>query len=307
MTDVRKVVLWMGVAIVSFTAMAVSLRQLSPFLSVFEAMAVRNAFGVLLLMAIAWRIPRLRPELRIRSIRLNLLRNVFQFGGQSAWSLAMVSLPLATAFALEFATPVITVVLAIWFLGEGLNRHRAAAIGVGAAGISLVLAPQLATLGWSMALPLLAALGFALSDIVTKRLTSTQTAFSILFAMSLMQLPMNLAFSDPTFATRISPDALLPLLVLCIAGSAGHYGLTKALSYGEAIIVVPIDFVRLPLAAAIGMVFYAEFPSPLVLAGGAILLGAVFINLHGETRRPRIEGGRPRSGQDREILSESEG
>src|ERR1051326_609466 len=96
------VALWMGGAVLSFTAMALSIRALAPILNVFETLALRSSSGLIALLLLAALRPELRPLLRPNRFRLQLLRNSFHFAGQAGWAKAVILLPFATAFALEF-------------------------------------------------------------------------------------------------------------------------------------------------------------------------------------------------------------
>ena len=69
-----------------------------------------------------------------------------------------------------------------------------------------------------------------------------------------------------------------------VSGIVAHLGLTKALSLAPATIVTPIDFLRLPLIAIIGMLFYAEPFDRWVIVGGAVIFGANWLNLRAESR-----------------------
>src|SRR2546423_9416940 len=86
------------------------------------------------------------------------------------------------------------------------------------------------------------ALLFAIAAVITKKLIVTEATFSIMLWMNLMQLPMNLAGSDPSFVLRIDAAMALPLFGIAVAGLAVHYCLTNAFRCGEASIVIPMGF-----------------------------------------------------------------
>ena len=108
------------------------------------------------------------------------------------------------------------------------------------------------------------------------------SAFAILFFMNAMQLPMNLAGSSATFLGKIEPANALPLIGVAIAGLSSHYCLTNALRAGDATIVVPLDFLRIPL---IGWSLYGEPLDAFVFAGAAIIGAGIFWNLRAEAAR----------------------
>ena len=282
--DLRKVVAWMGVALLSLSAIAVSVREIARTLSIFEVLSIRSAFGLAILVGLALARPALRAELGVAHIRLHAARNVVQFGGQYAWALAITLMPMAKVFALEFATPLLTAILAIVFLRERPRLTRLIAIGVGAVGIGLVQAPGTGGFDWLSLLPLSAALAFAVSGIVTKTLTRTQSGFAILFWMNAIQLPLNLVGVEWGFWTRIGSEALPAIAALCIAGTLGQYALAQALRHGDATLVVPLDFLRIPLIAVIGATFYAEPLDSTIFLGAGLLVAAILVNLRFEMR-----------------------
>ncbi len=103
-----------------------------------------------------------------------------------------------------------------------------------------------------------------------------------------MQFPMALAFSDPLFVLRIDGSNWLAALGIGLAGLSSHYCLTKAFRYGDASLVVPIDFLRIPLIAMVGWMFYGEGLDILVFAGAGLIVAGVLWNLRAESRRPAM-------------------
>ena len=96
--------IWSGV-LLSFSVMAVSIRALARTFNVFEILAIRNAAGLAILLALACARPSLRASLVPRRMAMHALRNSVHFAAQYAWALSITLLPLATVFALEFTNP----------------------------------------------------------------------------------------------------------------------------------------------------------------------------------------------------------
>jgi drug/metabolite transporter (DMT)-like permease len=282
--NVIAVVLWMTGALLSFSATAVGVRALSKTLNVFEILASRNAAGIAILVALALARPALRASLRPRRFPLHLLRNTVHFGASYAWALGITMLPLATVFALEFTTPIWVALLAAFFLRERLTPSRVASVVLGFVGVLVVLRPGLESLGLGAAVVLACALGFAVSIIATKKLTATETTFSILIWMNLIQLPLNLLGSAPAFWTKLEPSHILPLIGVCIGGLSSHYCLTNAYRHGDATMVIPLDFLRIPLIALVGSRLYGEPLDPFVFIGSAIIIAGILWNLRAEAR-----------------------
>ena len=100
-----------------------------------------------------------------------------------------------------------------------------------------------------------------------------------------MQLPMNLLGSSPSLVTKIDLAQVLPLLAVAITGVSSHFCLTNAFRHGDATIVVPLDFLRIPLIALVGWWFYGERIDGFVFAGAAIIIAGIFWNLRAEAVR----------------------
>ncbi len=282
--SILAVVLWMSGALLAFSATAIAVRALAPAFSIFEMLAVRNAAGVLILLALALLKPELRPGLKPRRFKLHLARNVLHFAGTDGWAFGLTLLPLATVFALEFTTPAWVALLAIPLLKEKMTTGRLVAVVLGFIGILVILRPGVETLQPASLLMLGVAFSFALVAIMTKRLTMTESTFSILFFMNLIQLPMNLAGVSRAFWLQVQPSHALPLVGISAGGLLAHYCLTNAYRQGDATMVVPLDFMRIPLIAFVGWQFYGEALDPFVFLGsGCIILGLLY-SLHREAK-----------------------
>jgi len=277
--------LWMTGSLLSFSIAAVSVRALAKSLSAFEIMSIRSASGLLFLTLLAVLRPELRRTLATRRMGLHALRNSIHFGAQISWTLAVTWLPLATVFALEFTMPAWVALLAVVILGERLTGSRIGSIVLCFAGVLLIVRPGHGDFRPEVLIALAAAVGMAITLTITKKLTATESTFAILFWMNLMQLPMNIAGSDPTFVLRLEPSMALPMAGIAIAGLSTHYCLTNAFRHGDASVVVPLDFLRVPFIAFVGWFLYAETLQSLVFVGAALIIAGVFWNLRAESLR----------------------
>lgn len=285
---ILRVVLWMGGALLSFSIMAVSIRQLAwAGLNIFEILAIRSGGSLLILLALL----AIRPDLRVhtlpRRMGLNLVRNIVHYAAQYSWALSLTMLPLATVFALEFTMPAWTAVLAVWLLHERMTPSRFGVVLFGLIGVLVILRPGIASFNPAAVLVLLAAFGYAVTMITTKQLTRTETTFGIVFWMAIIQLPISLVGSHVESFARFEIKDILPLLGVAVAGLMSHYCLSNAFRSGDATLVVPLDFMRIPLIAVVGWAFYGEQLDIFVLLGALIIVAGVLWNLRAETVRTR--------------------
>jgi drug/metabolite transporter (DMT)-like permease len=278
-------IFWMSGTLLSFIVAALSVRMLSTKLSAFEMMSVRSAGGLIILFLLTVVRPDLLEGLRARRLGLQAARNVVHFVSQICWTIAIMVLPFATVFALEFTTPAWVALLAVLFLGERMTLTRAAALMVCSLGVLVILRPGMDSFQPAALLVVFGALLFAITATFTKKLIETETTFAIMFWMNLMQFPLNLAGSDPTFIFRLDASMILPLIGVAVAGLSIHYCLTNAFRCGDAMIVIPMDFLRVPLIAVIGWVLYGEHLDAFVFAGAGLIIAGVLWNVRGEAQR----------------------
>lgn len=281
------VVLWMAGVLVAFSVSAVSVRELSRNLSVFEILSLRSLFGVLVIFAVAWTGKGGLSQIALHRPGLQFLRQGVHWCGQAGWAYGVTVLPLATVFAIEFTAPIWVTLLALVFLSERITVPRIGAVILGVVGVLIVLRPGYVPLGLASVAVLFAAFAFAVTAVATKRLTQTETTLAILFWMNLVQLPLNLIWCDPAFPARLGLHQIPAVLGVCISGVASHYCLTQAFRQGDATLVVPMDFLRVPLIAVVGWWLYGEGLDPLVFLGAMTVVAGIAWNLVAAARVAR--------------------
>ena len=278
-----RVVLWMIGALLSFSVMAVSIRELSRGgLSIFEILAIRSGVALVVLLVLLAVRKDLRVHAKPRRMGLNLFRNVVHYASQFSWALSLTMLPLAMVFALEFTMPAWTALLAVWFLHERLTPSRLGVVVLGLVGVLVILRPGIADFNPAAILVLLAAFGYAITMITTKQLTATETTFGIIFWMAVIQFPLSLIGSNPAAFMHLETRHILPAMGVGIAGLTSHYCLSNAFRSGDATLVVPLDFMRIPLIAVVGWAIYGEQLDIFVLLGALLIVAGVLWNLRSE-------------------------
>lgn len=273
----------MGGAVLSFSLMAVAVRELSRTMGSFEILFLRSLVSLVIVLAIVpffgWR------TLRTRRFGLHVFRNVVHFGGQYAWVFAISMLPLATVFAIEFTMPVWTAVLAMLILGERMNRGRAVMLALGLAGVLIILRPGFAEVSPAALVMLAGAFAYASIMIATKRLAQSDSALAILFYMAAVQVPISFLPALPGWVTP-GPADLPWILVVGASGLVAHFCMTRSFRLADAMVVVPIDFLRLPLIAAVGLLFYGEPVELPTLLGAATIFAGTYYSIRRENRSP---------------------
>ncbi len=288
MTDKSRPLLaaaWMTGAIFSFSSMAVAGRAINHELDTFEMMMYRSLIGLVIIVCIGLALGKL-PEARTNRLGLHIIRNLAHFAGQNLWFYALGLISLAQLFALEFTSPIWIMILAALLLGERLTGSRLAALALGFIGALIVARPGADGDPIGLLIAAAAAIGFAGSIVCTKMLTRTETIYCILFWLTLTQVGFGI------IATAWDGDVALPsttswpwVALIAVAGLLAHTCLTNALAVAPATIVTPMDFIRLPVIAIVGMLFYGEPLDPLVFVGAALIFAGNYLNIWVESRK----------------------
>jgi drug/metabolite transporter (DMT)-like permease len=279
--------IWMTGAISSFTAMAIAGRQVSGLHDTFEIMTARSAVGFVLVCAIAL-IGGKTDQISAARLGGHFLRNIIHFTGQNLWFWALTMIPLAQVFALEFTSPIWVILLSPLLLAERFTATRLVAAGLGFAGILIVARPDFSHLNPGVMAAAGSAVCFAATNIATKALTKGITVLSILFWLTLMQFCFGAIAAGADGVVHWPTAATLPWLILIgAAGVLAHLSVTTALSLAPASYVAPLDFVRLPVIAVVGALFYAEPLDPWVFLGGAVIFLGIWLNIRAELQRSR--------------------
>ena len=279
--SIRGAVMWMTGTLLSFLAMAIAARELSDTLSPFQIVFLRTSVGLAIVLVIGARMGRVR--LHSGRPGLHFMRNVANYGANLLWIAGVGLIPLAMVFALDFTVPIWLAVIAVIFLKEKMSLGKLVVILLGFAGVLIILRPGLVDIEEGSLIVLTAAVIFAVSNAMTKSLSGTDSSMTIVFYMFAIQWPMGLIPAALVWVTPAWGD--LPwILVIGLTAVTAHYCMSQALSLADATLVIPIDFLRLPMIAVIGIVFYGEPFSAYILLGAILMLAGNFYNIRAESR-----------------------
>jgi drug/metabolite transporter (DMT)-like permease len=268
---------WMAGWLVTTLAMTIAGRELATVLPVFVVMIMRSGIALLLLSPVVFLWYRGDP-VRTRRLPLHLARNLIHYAGQYCWFLALALIPIAQVIAIEFTMPLWTALLAAAFLGERLSASRIGAVVLGLIGIVVIMGPGVASFSAGQAAALAAAMLLGSAIIITKALTRSDSALTIIFYMFLIQTVIGLPLAISVWAWP--PQALWPwVVVVGVAGSLSHFCLAKAISLADATVVVPMDFLRVPLSALAGWLLYGEGVTVWLALGSTLILAGNAVNL----------------------------
>lgn len=278
-----KAALWMAGSIASFLVMSVAGRATTSALNVFQVMEMRSVIGFFILLPLVFAVGGF-PAMRTRRPLQHIGRNVVHYAGQAAWLSALTMIPLAEVIAIEFTTPIWGALLAVAFLGERLNRRKVGAIVLGLIGVVIIVRPGVQEVQQGHLIMLAGAVAFGISIVMVKSLTRTDNVVRIIFWMLIIQSAIGLVPAIQTW--RDPPLELWPwILVISFTGMSSHFCMARALVYADTTVVMPMDFLRLPLSALIGWLLYQEQIDAFTACGALLILGGNLFNLQRRSAR----------------------
>jgi drug/metabolite transporter (DMT)-like permease len=257
--------------------MAVAGRETTRELNVFQIMEVRSVLGFLLLYPLI-RINGGFATLKTTRMPQHVARNLIHYAAQLGWFFALTLIPLGQVVAIEFTMPIWTAILAAAFLGERMTVWKILAIMLGVVGVIVIVRPATGEINPGQLIALGAAVGFGISMALVKSLTRTDSALTVIFWMLVVQ---SVAGFFPTLYVWAWPSAYVWgwILVIAIVGTFSHYCLANAMRYADATVVVPMDFLRVPLTATAGWLIYSERLDLFTVLGAALILSGNLLNL----------------------------
>lgn len=283
MTPIARSLLLMSLGIALITANDAASKFLVQTHPVGQVIGLRQAATLLVLIPYVMFFSRW-SALRVVNWNGQIVRGILFLIGSIfiVWSLG--ELPLATAVTMLFASPIFMVVLSAPLLGERIGRHRWVAVLGGFAGVLIIMRPGGEAFQWALLLPVLGALVNALRDVLTRRLSRTETSIAILFWSNIILMAGGLA-TAPFGWAPVSASAALWFLAAGIFNGTAHFCIIEALRTGEASVVAPIRYTALLWAAAIGFFVWGELPDFWLWTGAAVIVGSSLYMIRGERRR----------------------
>lgn len=283
-TQQSRAVLAMVLAVALFSLMDAGLKGLAGYYPPFQVAALRGVASLPFVLVWAVATAGVRPLLRVRW-SLHLLRGVLGVAMMAAFAYALRRMPLSTAYSIFFVAPLLITALSVPFLGEHVGPRRWVAIGIGLAGVVVVLRPTgegvLSLAGIAV---LVAALGYAVSAITVRVLARTDSTQSMMvWLLAMMALGAG-AIAWPDWVPLRGADAWL-ILGVGIAGALGQYAITEAFRLGEASLIAPLEYTALLWGVILDATLWGVLPDQVTWLGAAIIIASGLYLLHRERVR----------------------
>ena len=272
-----KAALWMAGWLTLMLIVAVAGRETTRELNVFQIMEIRSVIGFFMLYPLI-RISGGFAAMRTSRPLQHVGRNLIHYGAQLGWFFALTLIPLGQVVSIEFTMPIWTAILAAGFLGERMTVWKILAIALGLVGVAVIVRPGMAEINTGQLIALGAAIGFGVSVAMMKSLTRTEPTLRIIFWMLVIQ---SAAGFFPSLYAWVWPSGYVWgwLIVIAFCGTFSHYCMARAMLHADATVVVPMDFLRVPLTALAGWLIYSERLDAFTVLGAALILTGNLLNL----------------------------
>ncbi|MEM1005582.1 MAG: DMT family transporter [Pseudomonadota bacterium] len=229
-----------------------------------------------ILAALAW-----RPLLLVRALAETLSAVSF------VTALSLVDLSIVAA--VFQAMPLVVTMGAALFLGEQVGWRRWSAIGIGFIGVLMIIRPGLEGFRPDSLFVVVAVIGVAVRDLITRRLdtrvSSAVVSFQAYLALVLGGVVLMIIAAQP-FAP-LQPGQFGPYTGAVIFGVLGYYGIVKAMRIGEASAVTPFRYTRLVFSILAGVIVFGERPDAMTLLGASLIIGSGLYSFLRERRLAR--------------------
>jgi len=264
---------WMLLAGVMFAFMDAGMKWIANSYSPFQVAALRSIAALPpVLVWILWR-GRLATLLQVHW-PLHLLRGVLGVGVMAGFVYGVAHMPLSTAYAIVFVSPLMVTALAVPLLGEKVGPRRWAAIVAGLLGVLVVLRPGMAGIATGPGLVLvLAALCYSIAAITVRKLAQRDSPEAMVFWF----LTLLSVFAGAIGASGWRPVQHAHLWIVAaigLTGALGQIALTHAFRLGEASQIAPLDYAGLLWVVLLDLAIWGVLPDGMTWLGAGIIVAS---------------------------------
>jgi drug/metabolite transporter (DMT)-like permease len=198
----------------------------------------------------------------------------------------MILLPLADAAAILFAGPLFITAIAPWILNEIVGWRRWTAVTVGFVGVLIMLRPTPEAIQILALIPLTAALCSAFRDVVTRKISPTESTNAIMFWSTLALITVS-ALSAPFGWVAPSISELGLFATSGVLVGIAHYMMIESYRAADASVVSPFKYTAILWAVALGYIIWDDKPDAFILIGSFLVIGSGLYILYRVTRRKK--------------------
>lgn len=220
--------------------------------------------------------------LHTRNPGLQIARGAMAAGSACLFVYAISFVPLADAVAVTFVAPFLVTMIGALVLREPVGVRRWSAVALGFVGVLIVTRPGMGVVHPAVLLVLLAALLFALRQILSRMVARadpiiTTVAYTAITASALMTIPLPFVWQTPTTSFE-----LILLVSLALLAALAEIFVIKALDVADAVVVAPVHYSILIWATLYGFFVFDQLPDFWTWAGASIIIATGVYTLYRE-------------------------
>ncbi len=275
---------WILASAVCLTAMAATIRHLSPDVHTFVIAFFRTGLGLVFMLP--WLIRTRFEGMKTEKMPWFIARAAFTSVAALGYFYALAEIPLADAVAIMFTRPLYGTIFAIVFLGELVGLRRWSALGVGFAGVLVMVRPGFEAFNLGLAAVFVASIAGAGAAVLIRYLSRTESPDTITMYFAIFTTPVMLILALFVWQTP-TWDQIGWLTFMGLTGTLGQRAVARGFAAADASIVLPMEFSRLIVAAVFGFILFAEIPSVYTAIGGLLIFGSTAYIAQREARQSR--------------------
>nr|WP_256368019.1 MULTISPECIES: DMT family transporter [Agrobacterium] len=234
----------------------------------FQLVFIRAMIGLIFILPLIWR--HRMEMLRVKYPWRNLFRICCNAIALTSNFIAITLLPLATVNAIGFSRPLVTMAMAVAFLGERVSRYRWAGACLAFAGVLVVIGPGGAEFNAGVLVVLVSVVFGAFAVIQTRALRQENTTVMMVF----YTVGLAVITAAPAIWTwkPVAPLDWGPLLAIGLLAQMGQYCFLRAYRIADASVLAPVSYLSILFVTAVGYFLFDEVPETRVVLGIAIIL-----------------------------------
>ena len=222
--------------------------------------------------------------LQTKSLGLQLMRGAALLGSSLFFISGLRFLPIAEASATGFVSPLFVTALSIIFLGEKVGLRRWIATAVGLIGVLIILRPGSGAFHAAAFFPLVSALAWACTLIMTRMMSGKELAITTMTYSSIAGVCILSALVPAVWVTPSWHDILFGVLI-GVASTAGQWIVVLAFRYADASVLAPFSYSQLVWVSLLGFLIFGEVPDVWTVTGAAFIVASGLYTAHRERIR----------------------
>ncbi|MFL2668396.1 MAG: DMT family transporter [Alphaproteobacteria bacterium] len=235
-----------------------------------QVLGLRQSVALLVILAYVWWSGSWE-KLRINHRSGQAWRAAVHCGSAVLIIWALTLLPIATVTAIVFSSPLVVLIFSMRFLGEGVSWQRWIAVIIGFTGVLVIVRPGGVSFEWALLVAVSAAIVSGFRDLLTRRLSRTDTSISMLFWASALLITLSL-LTIPFGWHPLTLGGSFWFIINGLLNAGAHFLMIEALRLGDAALVSPFRYSAILWAILTGFIVWNQLPDTFTVVGAAMLI-----------------------------------